>query len=259
MIFDRSQLLYTAGITAIFFIVGVFMLVGVSRNVLFGPTAWIMLNCERFMFEHIPSTNGGTGFIVSALTMHSFSRVVRRHEREAILQHPSAWDPTYRAEQEVARTFQRGRHARRGLSPVSAASHWRPRRRQGSLDSMGLSEHSSHEGSLNIRGTSSQLPHLSINVSEDETACRSTLYTTSSSPSPRSLCRPSDWGSAVVLPSPNIGEYSSSGFSTPQSDSRGIVTRPGASTPSLSVHRDSPRPSFDSRSDWEPPDRRGSL
>lgn len=53
--------------------------------------------------------------------MKSFGRVVRRHEREAILQHPSAWDPVYRAELEASHAFARGR-SRRAYSPISVVS-----------------------------------------------------------------------------------------------------------------------------------------
>ena len=66
------------------------------------------------------------GFIVSLFTVQSFGRVVRRHEREAILQHPSAWDPVYRAELEAAQAFARDR--RRPFSPVSVVSRPGPRR-----------------------------------------------------------------------------------------------------------------------------------
>ena len=58
--------------------------------------------------------------------MHSFGRVVRRHDREAILQNPTAWDPIYRAELEAARAFRKGRLSRRAYSPVSISSR-RPR------------------------------------------------------------------------------------------------------------------------------------
>lgn len=54
------------------------------------------------------------------LTMHSFDRVVRRHEQEAILQHPSTWDPMYRAELEASRALRQDR-ARRVVSTVPPA------------------------------------------------------------------------------------------------------------------------------------------
>ena len=52
--------------------------------------------------------------------MHSFRRVVRRHEREAILKHPAAWDHLYRAQVEASRAFKNGPRARRAAySPIS--------------------------------------------------------------------------------------------------------------------------------------------
>ena len=51
---------------------------------------------------------------------------MRRHDREAILQNPTAWDPIYRAELEAARAFRKVRLGRRTYSPVSVSSR-RPR------------------------------------------------------------------------------------------------------------------------------------
>lgn len=68
------------------------------------------------------------GLFVSGFTMHSFSRVVRRHEREALLQHPAAWDPVYRAGLEASRAFRQSQHPRRPVSPISVASRSSRRR-----------------------------------------------------------------------------------------------------------------------------------
>lgn len=65
--------------------------------------------------------------------MHSFRRVVRRHERETILQHPAAWDPLYRAQLEAARAFNNGSRSRRDYSPISFTSS-RPTQRRPTSD-----------------------------------------------------------------------------------------------------------------------------
>lgn len=98
--------------------------------------------------------------ILSILTVHSFDRVLRRHEREALLHHPSTWDPVYRAELEASRAFPRDRRSRRAYSPVSVASR-RPLRPMtpDSLDDISLSRHTSHAdptmyASLHVRNSS---------------------------------------------------------------------------------------------------------
>lgn len=62
------------------------------------------------------------GAILSLLVVHSFGRVVARHEREALLQHPSAWDPLYYVEKVT------NGEVRPGLTNASVASNpWRLR------------------------------------------------------------------------------------------------------------------------------------
>lgn len=58
-----------------------------------------------------------SGIVTAMLTMHSFDRVVRRHEQEAILQQPATWDPIYRAELEASRAVRQDR-ARRANSTI---------------------------------------------------------------------------------------------------------------------------------------------
>lgn len=58
-----------------------------------------------------------SGIVTAMLTMHSFDRVVRRHEQEAILQQPATWDPIYRAELEASRALRQDR-ARRANSTI---------------------------------------------------------------------------------------------------------------------------------------------
>lgn len=57
------------------------------------------------------------------LTMHSFDRVVRRHEQEALLQHPSAWEPFCRAERQASRALRQDR-ARRATSSTPRLLRW---------------------------------------------------------------------------------------------------------------------------------------
>lgn len=79
----RNELFHTAFIAGSCGVAAVLSSVGVNLGLVLGPGGWIGVNW----------------LIISFLVIHSFGRVVRRHEREALLQHPSAWDPMYRAEQ----------------------------------------------------------------------------------------------------------------------------------------------------------------
>ncbi|CAL1696081.1 unnamed protein product [Somion occarium] len=237
----RDELLYTAFTTAIFLVTGIVMLVGVTCNFLLGPLGWLIFNWV----------------IVSAFTMNSFSRVVRRHEREAVLQHPSAWDPMYRAELEASRVFQQGL-SRRTFSSVSVISR-RPRRRDWSSSSgpyQDLHNHSSlyspavterpssgpsHAGSRPWQ-TASQFSRTSVSMS-----CMSP------SPSVEHIPVPSHWNDTVILPSPGMAEFSvppSAECLDVPSDTERITRHPQTPTSSTltSLHYTNKlRPSFDSR------------
>lgn len=142
--------------------------------------------------------------------MHSFGRVVRRHEREAILQHPTAWDPIYRAELEASRAFNRGRRGRT-FSPVSVASR-RPRRKypldpfedprlqahDESVEALEAPEVDSNEGAGHSLGTRpwavSRDFSLSSAMSSEESVDHIQVD--------RLYSQSSRWGEAEVLPSP---------------------------------------------------------
>ena len=184
------------------------------------------------------------------------------------MQRPAAWDAYYQAEREVARALNRERRNQRARSPVSMSSHRRMRHRRSTsmnaLEGLSLSESAirstpaPQENSFTI--FTPQSSGFSMRSTKDQTsASRSTFYSTTPLPSSRSVCGLPDWGSAVMLPSPDLGEYSSSELSTPRSDSQGIVTRHTSSIPSIFLHRNSSRPSFTSQPNWGPSERRGSF
>lgn len=77
-----DELYYTAFITVTFLAMAIVALVGSRQRWFMTSLGWV---CLDWIF-------------ISAFTMHSFSRVVRRHEREAILQSAAVWNPVYRAE-----------------------------------------------------------------------------------------------------------------------------------------------------------------
>ncbi|GLB36291.1 hypothetical protein LshimejAT787_0305790 [Lyophyllum shimeji] len=77
----RDELLYTTFITANCVVVAVLAAIGVNFKNGLTVTGWIFLNWS----------------IISLLSIHSFGRVVRRHERDALLQHPFTCDALIRA------------------------------------------------------------------------------------------------------------------------------------------------------------------
>ncbi|KLO20574.1 hypothetical protein SCHPADRAFT_12521 [Schizopora paradoxa] len=64
--------------------------------------------------------------ILSLLVIYSFGRVIERHEREALMQNPSSWDPLYKVEQATGESGD----IPRALSTASVASN--PGRRRSS-------------------------------------------------------------------------------------------------------------------------------
>ncbi|EMD41768.1 hypothetical protein CERSUDRAFT_90344 [Gelatoporia subvermispora B] len=232
----RNELFFTALITGFYMIVSAIMVIGVHKKIFLGSEGWVILDWV----------------IISLLTMYSFGRVVRRHEQEAILQHPSAWDPIYRAELEAAKAF-RLKSARRAWSPVSVVSQWHPRRREGSTsnpfgNTRAAERPSEHVSSLRIGSNS-------FNLSRRLSTSTTTSCLSSEDPTVDSIRRASRWDSAVVLPSPDFGDYSSSDVSTPMSDSDGIVRHP-ATAPAASWTRPESgrRTSLQLEVDWRPPD-----
>ncbi|KAH9937563.1 uncharacterized protein B0H18DRAFT_1113380 [Fomitopsis serialis] len=105
----RNELLYTTMITGIFMALAIALLVGIHSNPDLGAEQWITLNW----------------IIISLFTMHSFSRVVRRHELESVLQHPAAWDRMLRTDGDYSEVFygpgpHRTRSSRNSSSPSPA-------------------------------------------------------------------------------------------------------------------------------------------
>ncbi|KAJ6627130.1 hypothetical protein B0H10DRAFT_1995557 [Mycena sp. CBHHK59/15] len=71
----KDELCYTTTISVTTLVVALLLVFGVSFENSLDMTGWIAANWA----------------VTSILVIHSFGRVVRRHERDALLQHPSAW------------------------------------------------------------------------------------------------------------------------------------------------------------------------
>ncbi|KAK7064394.1 hypothetical protein R3P38DRAFT_2824256 [Favolaschia claudopus] len=71
----KDELCYTTTITVTTFILAVLLVLGVNFQNNLDMTGWVSANWA----------------IISVLVIHSFGRVIRRHEQEALFQHPSAW------------------------------------------------------------------------------------------------------------------------------------------------------------------------
>ena len=76
----------------------------------------------KFILNGTLNCAASIGIVISAFTMHSFKRVVRRHDREAILQHPTVWNPLYQADHVARRAMNAGHRVQRSRSPVSLRS-----------------------------------------------------------------------------------------------------------------------------------------
>ncbi|KAF7436959.1 hypothetical protein PC9H_003793 [Pleurotus ostreatus] len=104
----KDELCYTAIITGTCVLVAILSIIGLNLQNGLTVNGWILLNWG----------------VISALAIHSFGRVVRRNERDAILQHPTTWDSALSADKATAEAYCRGR-CRRPWTPVSVASHRR--------------------------------------------------------------------------------------------------------------------------------------
>ncbi|KAJ7786099.1 hypothetical protein B0H16DRAFT_17640 [Mycena metata] len=73
----KDELCYTTTITGTTVILAFLLVCGVNFKNSLDMTGWVAANWA----------------IISVLVIHSFGRVIRRHETEALVQHPSAWWP----------------------------------------------------------------------------------------------------------------------------------------------------------------------
>lgn len=101
----RDELVYTTAVTAITVVVTVLAVVGINVGSVIDSAGWFMLNCACiFLLTLLPllfiascaEHTSNAGSIISWLAVHSFGRVVRRHEIEHMTQRPWIWDPSYR-------------------------------------------------------------------------------------------------------------------------------------------------------------------
>ncbi|TFY79800.1 hypothetical protein EWM64_g4211 [Hericium alpestre] len=86
----RDEAGYSAFISATCAISAVLGFVAIKRQILWAPTGWLGMNWA----------------LMSALAIHSFGRVVHRHEEEAMFRNPAYWDPMLNTDLETSRTFQ---------------------------------------------------------------------------------------------------------------------------------------------------------
>ncbi|KAJ7783561.1 hypothetical protein DFH07DRAFT_995789 [Mycena maculata] len=73
----KDELYYTTTITATTVVLALLLVFGVNFENNLDMTGWVAANWA----------------VISILVIHSFGRVIRRHEKDALFQHPSAWSP----------------------------------------------------------------------------------------------------------------------------------------------------------------------
>ncbi|KAF9056308.1 hypothetical protein BJ165DRAFT_1522234 [Panaeolus papilionaceus] len=105
----KDELFYTTFITSTCVIVAVLSVIGVNFKNGLSVTGWIALNWG----------------IISVLTIHSFGRVVHRHERETLLHHPITCTAIMRAANDMVR---RDDLHTRGMASNSSAARIRNKR-----------------------------------------------------------------------------------------------------------------------------------
>ncbi|PBL00743.1 hypothetical protein ARMGADRAFT_1006867 [Armillaria gallica] len=177
----KDELCFTTAITSVCVVAAV--LAVVSTNVAHGPTMTVCTSISWAVF--------------SLLTIHSFGRVVRRHERDTLIQNPRTW-----AWKNPGDGNHPGTVRRQLSSQMSYVSHRRTRRFADSED----------QGSLysETRG---------LNQSRNSWNSGSTVSSAESLPSPtvlvQSFYQKSPRRSSVTLPSPTVGDFPTSGRTTP--------------------------------------------
>ncbi|OSX67679.1 hypothetical protein POSPLADRAFT_1072487 [Postia placenta MAD-698-R-SB12] len=162
----------------------------IGSQILLGVEGWIILDW----------------IFVTLFTMHSFERVVHRHELEAVLQHPAAWDRILHSETDHAKVFFEKR-SRRSKSPkVRTGSALRPRHREEPSDDFDASMHTAFDPSADTSMSPFTIaPRLSAHSPYKGSPSSSLPSFHVHSPSPFGS-RPYSWDSAVSLPPPSIRE-----------------------------------------------------
>jgi hypothetical protein len=201
----KDELLYTTFITSTCVVVAVLAMIGVNFKNGLSVTGWIVLNWG----------------IISLLAIHSFGRVVHRHERDAILQHPATCTAVIRAANNIARKDQQNRR-RRGF-PSSGPP---PRARIASTsdetslndpfdDSQALEQENPFHSPLDDQDSSS-VPSLHLRLSE----ASSTIQRSYGERPPKDLDFPTSNLSTPAVP------VSSAEFARQQRFSRSWIVSP---------------------------------
>jgi hypothetical protein len=95
-----------------------------------------MLNCQSGHRTACSSlTLASSGAVVSLLAVHSFGRVIKRHEIEAMMQHPWSWDRSFQPDRRGMETSRRARRSQPWSSTISISS--RRSRRNAAIGSLG--------------------------------------------------------------------------------------------------------------------------
>ncbi|EGN92129.1 hypothetical protein SERLA73DRAFT_157175 [Serpula lacrymans var. lacrymans S7.3] len=207
----RDELCYTTFITSTTVASVILNVVGVNCENTLSSLSWMTL----------------TWGIISLLVMHSFGRVVRRHELEDVLQNPSAWYPVL-TDRRTAEFLGHPRPHLLRSSSVSFAPHTRARRalpaRYDTLtDSLSqpsqppnfhLSRKSwSSKGGEDALSVVESISSLSASSSSSaDTDARSPLDSLDSFDS---YLRPPPLNQPVILPSPALDHFPTSGRNSP--------------------------------------------
>ncbi|KAI0932354.1 hypothetical protein AcW2_001008 [Taiwanofungus camphoratus] len=228
----RNELLYTTFLTVVFLVLGVLMLVGVSKQALLGAHGWIILDWAA----------------ISSFTLHSFGRVVRRHELEAALRDPVAWERIYRTELDSSKIFD-SKRKRRSRSLTRRGSREGRQRRDDASGASLASLRTRADGASDVREMlSCSVPaHRSLHTPRELSSPSSLSSFCAASPvsTVDTVIRPYLWDSAVILPSPDDDD--SSGASIAPPDVPLDLSRPITAPADARTRPDAARPALDLR------------
>jgi hypothetical protein len=134
---------------------------------------WMTLNCTSHMLPTCSRlTYASPGAVISVLAVHSFGRVIHRHEIEAMMEHPWSWDHSFQGDRRALEPAHRRRSSSLWSPKISITS--RHARCNGHFDRDDISEgnirlYPRSKGDESISISHSSLP------SPEPSLCGSTL------------------------------------------------------------------------------------
>ena len=123
---DFLQLCYTTFIAVSCLVVTILAIIGSTSKLALDTCHWLMMNCMLTLEWLSRLLTSPIGSVISLLGIHSFGRVIHRHEIEATLQHPWSWEPSFQTGERKLNILRQSN--RRPWSPPLSITSRRARR-----------------------------------------------------------------------------------------------------------------------------------